>query len=99
MNRPAPAVRRSRGRQLTAPSHQQLGAHPGGSASAGPGMHHEVCHELGGAFVLPHTTLHAAALPYVLAFNAPASPRSWHSQRAGRPFRPVQPHRQPPSAP
>ncbi|MDH6437105.1 alcohol dehydrogenase class IV [Streptomyces sp. SAI-144] len=37
-------------------------------------MHHEVCHVLGGAFVLPHTTLHAAVLPYVLAFNAPASP-------------------------
>ncbi|WP_181804202.1 maleylacetate reductase [Streptomyces shenzhenensis] len=53
-----------------------LGAYLAGSAlaSTGPGMHHEVCHVLGGAFGLPHAALHAALLPYTLAFNAPSAP-------------------------
>ncbi|WP_345562368.1 maleylacetate reductase [Streptomyces plumbiresistens] len=53
-----------------------LGAYLAGSAfaSAGSGMHHKVCHVLGGAFGLPHAALHAAVLPYILAFNAPSAP-------------------------
>jgi len=53
-----------------------LGAYLAGSAfaSAGSGMHHKVCHVLGGAFALPHAALHAAVLPYVLAFNVPSAP-------------------------
>lgn len=43
-------------------------------ASAGSGLHHKICHVLGGAFDLPHAHTHAAVLPYVLAFNAPAVP-------------------------
>jgi maleylacetate reductase len=43
-------------------------------ASAGSGMHHKICHVLGGTFNLPHAQTHATVLPYVLAFNAPASP-------------------------
>jgi maleylacetate reductase len=45
-------------------------------ASAGSGLHHKICHVLGGAYDLPHAATHAAVLPYVLAFNAPAAPRA-----------------------
>ncbi|MFT4468853.1 maleylacetate reductase [Arthrobacter sulfonylureivorans] len=43
-------------------------------ASAGSGLHHKICHVLGGTFDLPHAPTHAAVLPYVLALNAPAVP-------------------------
>ncbi|OLT42143.1 maleylacetate reductase [Saccharomonospora sp. CUA-673] len=40
-------------------------------ASAGSGLHHKICHVLGGAYDLPHAATHTAVLPYVLAFNGP----------------------------
>lgn len=40
-------------------------------ASAGSGMHHKICHVLGGMFDLPHAQTHAVVLPHVLAFNSP----------------------------
>jgi maleylacetate reductase len=43
-------------------------------AGAGSGLHHKICHVLGGAYDLPHAQLHAVVLPHVLAFNAPAAP-------------------------
>ena len=43
-------------------------------ASAGSGLHHKICHILGGTFNLPHAQTHATVLPHVLAFNAPAVP-------------------------
>lgn len=43
-------------------------------ASAGSGLHHKICHVLGGAYDLPHAPTHAVVLPYVLALNAPAVP-------------------------
>lgn len=43
-------------------------------ASAGSGMHHKICHVLGGTYNLPHAQTHATVLPYVLAFNAPDAP-------------------------
>ncbi|MEU3891929.1 maleylacetate reductase [Streptomyces sp. NPDC029041] len=43
-------------------------------SSAGSGLHHKICHVLGGAFNLPHAQTHAVVLPYVLAFNASAAP-------------------------
>lgn len=43
-------------------------------ASAGSGLHHKICHVLGGSFSLPHAETHATVLPYVLALNAPAVP-------------------------
>lgn len=43
-------------------------------ASAGSGLHHKICHVLGGTFDLPHAQTHAIVLPYVLAFNAPSVP-------------------------
>lgn len=45
-------------------------------ASAGSGLHHKICHVLGGAYDLPHAQTHAVVLPYVLAFNAPAAPEA-----------------------
>jgi len=47
-------------------------------ASAGSGLHHKICHVLGGAYNLPHAQTHATVLPYVLAFNAPAAPEAEH---------------------
>ncbi len=43
-------------------------------ASAGSGMHHKICHVLGGSWNMPHAQTHATVLPYVLAFNAPEAP-------------------------
>lgn len=51
-------------------------------ASAGSGLHHKICHVLGGAFDLPHADLHAVVLPYVLAYNIDAAPAAAH--RLGR---------------
>ena len=45
-------------------------------ASAGSGLHHKICHVLGGAFNLPHAQTHAIVLPQVLAFNAAAAPEA-----------------------
>ncbi|WP_104044455.1 maleylacetate reductase [Arthrobacter sp. ZGTC412] len=45
-------------------------------ASAGSGMHHKICHVLGGAYNLPHAQTHAIILPHVLAFNAPSAPEA-----------------------
>lgn len=43
-------------------------------ASAGSGLHHKICHTLGGTFGLPHAQTHAVVLPYVLALNGPGTP-------------------------
>lgn len=43
-------------------------------ASAGSGMHHKICHALGGAYNLSHAETHAIVLPYVTAFNASSAP-------------------------
>jgi alcohol dehydrogenase class IV len=45
-------------------------------ASAGSGMHHKICHVLGGMFNLPHAQTHAVVLPHVLAFNASEAPEA-----------------------
>src|SRR6516164_6533367 len=52
-------------------------------ASAGSGLHHKICHVLGGKYNLPHAQTHAVVLPYVLAFNAPAAPEAEHRIAAG----------------
>jgi maleylacetate reductase len=38
------------------------------------GMHHKLCHVLGGRFDLVHADAHSVILPHALAFNAPALP-------------------------
>lgn len=42
--------------------------------SAGSGMHHKICHVLGGTYNLPHAQTHATVLAYVLAFNMDSAP-------------------------
>jgi maleylacetate reductase len=42
-------------------------------ASAGSGLHHKICHVLGGTFDLPHAETHAAVLPYAPAVPALAA--------------------------
>jgi alcohol dehydrogenase class IV len=54
-------------------------------ASAGSGLHHKICHVLGGMFGLPHAETHAVVLPHVLAVNAPAVPE--REGRMARAFR------------
>ena len=43
-------------------------------SSAGSGLHHKICHVLGGQLDLPHAATHAVVLPHVLRFNAPCVP-------------------------
>jgi maleylacetate reductase len=43
-------------------------------AVAGSGLHHKICHVLGGAFDLPHAETHAVVLPHVLALFAADAP-------------------------
>lgn len=45
-------------------------------ASAGSGIHHKICHVLGGTFDLPHAETHAVVLPHVLEFQASSVPNS-----------------------
>jgi len=37
------------------------------------GLHHKLCHTLGGMFDLPHAETHAVILPHAAAYNAPAA--------------------------
>ena len=43
-----------------------------GATSAG--LHHKICHVLGGMFNLVHADAHSVVLPHAIAFNAPALP-------------------------
>ena len=63
------------GTDLLARSLAFSGAHLAGQAleAASMGLHHRICHVLGGTFGLPHARTHATVLPYVVAFNAPAA--------------------------
>ena len=40
------------------------------------GLHHKLCHTLGGAFNLPHAEMHTVMLPHTLAYNAPFAPEA-----------------------
>jgi maleylacetate reductase len=52
------------------------GAFLGGAALEGAvmGLHHKLCHVLGGAFGLNHADTHAAILPHAVAYNTAAAP-------------------------
>lgn len=41
----------------------------------GMGLHHKVCHALGGSFNLPHSETHTVILPHAVAYNLPAAPQ------------------------
>jgi maleylacetate reductase len=58
---------------LKARSRALVGACQAGMAlaTAGPGLHHRLCHVLGGRYDLPHAETHAALLPHVVGFNEP----------------------------
>jgi len=60
---------------LAARSEALLGAWLAGAAlaAAGVGVHHQLCHLLGGAYRLPHAELHAVVLPHAVRFVAPAA--------------------------
>ncbi len=55
------------------------GAYLAGSAFAdtGSGLHHRICHVLGGMFDLPHAPTHAAMLPHVARFEREAAPKAF----------------------
>jgi alcohol dehydrogenase class IV len=40
------------------------------------GLHHKLCHTLGGSFNLPHAEVHTVILPHVLAYNAAHAPEA-----------------------
>lgn len=62
---------------LQARADLQYGACIAGTALAqtGTGLHHKVCHVLGGTFNLVHADTHSVILPHALALNASAIPR------------------------
>ncbi|MEV8373877.1 maleylacetate reductase [Kribbella sp. NPDC056861] len=63
---------------LEARSNLLYGASLAGSAlaSAGTGIHHKLCHLLGGTYNLPHAETHAAVLPQVTRVKAPEVTRA-----------------------
>jgi maleylacetate reductase len=76
------AIRRSLPRVMAAPtdlagrSDLLYGAYLAGVSlgTTGTGLHHKLCHVLGGAFNLVHADTHSVVLPHAVAFNAPALP-------------------------
>jgi alcohol dehydrogenase class IV len=46
--------------------------------SVAMGLHHKLCHTLGGSFNLPHAEVHTVILPHALAYNASAAPQAMH---------------------
>jgi alcohol dehydrogenase class IV len=75
LGRGAPAAV-ERPRDLDARAEVLYGAWLAGAAFAvaGSGLHHKICHVLGGAYDLPHADMHTVVLPHVAAFQAPAVP-------------------------
>ncbi|MGH8806556.1 MAG: maleylacetate reductase [Noviherbaspirillum sp.] len=63
-------------RDVDARSHCQYGAWLCGVVlgTTEMGLHHKLCHTLGGLFGLPHAQMHTVILPHALAYNAPAAP-------------------------
>ena len=59
-----------------APDDDLEGANNAGAAfsDTGAGLHHKLCHVLGGMFDLPHASTHAAVLPLVVRFHRYAAP-------------------------
>ncbi|HYM02362.1 MAG TPA: maleylacetate reductase [Stellaceae bacterium] len=40
------------------------------------GLHHKLCHTLGGSFNLPHAEVHTVILPHAIAYNRDAAPEA-----------------------
>jgi maleylacetate reductase len=47
------------------------------------GLHHKLCHVLGGLLDLPHSPLHTVVLPYAVTHTAPAAPAAMATLLAG----------------
>lgn len=62
------------GKDVEARAEMQLGAHLAGLAlaSVAMGLHHGLCHVLGGTAGVPHGIANSIVLPYVMRFNADA---------------------------
>ncbi len=65
-------------RNLTLRSECLYGAWLCGSVlgSVGMGIHHKICHVLGGSFSLPHAETHTIVLPHALAYNVAHAPQA-----------------------
>jgi alcohol dehydrogenase class IV len=65
-------------RDRSARTQALYGAWLGGTClgSTSMGLHHKLCHTLGGSFDLPHAETHTAVLPHALAYNAAAAPEA-----------------------
>ncbi|HEY0255399.1 MAG TPA: maleylacetate reductase [Kofleriaceae bacterium] len=64
--------------QIDARGEALFGAWTAGTClgSVGMGLHHKLCHVLGGSFGLPHSETHAVILPYATRYNLPAVPQA-----------------------
>ena len=69
-----PAIADSPG-DITARTRAMYGAWLSGSAlgAVQMGLHHKLCHTLGGSFDLPHAETHSVLLPYTAAYNTNAA--------------------------
>jgi alcohol dehydrogenase class IV len=47
------------------------------------GIHHKLCHTLGGSFNLPHAEVHTVILPHATAYNHAAAPDAMRTIAAG----------------
>jgi len=65
-------------RDLQARSDALYGAWLCGSVlgSVAMGLHHKLCHTLGGSFNLPHAEVHTVILPHAMAYNALHAPQA-----------------------
>lgn len=46
-------------------------------SQVGMGLHHRICHILGGTYGMPHAQTHSVLLPYSIAFNFSHAPALW----------------------
>ena len=49
--------------------------------STSMGIHHKLCHTLGGTFNLPHADVHTVILPHATAYNRDAAPEAMRTRR------------------
>jgi len=77
LSRSAPIVVNEPG-NLAARGDALYGAWLAGTAlgAASMGVHHKLCHTLGGTFNLPHAEVHTVILPHATAFNRDAAPEA-----------------------
>ena len=75
--RSLPAIVRDPG-NLAARSDALYGAFLAGTVlgAVSIGIHHKLCHTLGGSFNLPHAEVHTVILPHAVAFNSEAAPEA-----------------------